>query len=166
MQNPPKSQFFVRARSVPYSRVRSDDRTKCNCAPRAQIRWLCISTVFGGCSGAHFSSTFARQNQGCAESRIPNPDTKAADSLPLRLSRFLILGIGIRAPKFSILFILRVRVRVILCYDVTLLCPHWYYSALQMLKENVHENIHLKSEVGNFSGKGHQYVCTYVEHIP
>ena len=37
MQNPPKSQLFVRARALQYSRLRSAGHTKCNCALRAQI---------------------------------------------------------------------------------------------------------------------------------
>ena len=37
MQNPPKSEFFVRARALQYSRLRSAGHTKCNCALRAQI---------------------------------------------------------------------------------------------------------------------------------
>ena len=36
MQNPPKSQLFVRARALQYSRLRSAGHTKCNCALRAQ----------------------------------------------------------------------------------------------------------------------------------
>ena len=38
MQNPPKSQFFARARALQYSRLRSAGHTKCNCALRAQIK--------------------------------------------------------------------------------------------------------------------------------
>ena len=38
MQNPPKSQFFVRARALQYSRLRSAGHTKCNFSLRAQIK--------------------------------------------------------------------------------------------------------------------------------
>ena len=36
MQNPPKSQFFVRARALQHSHLRSAGHTKCDCALRAQ----------------------------------------------------------------------------------------------------------------------------------
>ena len=44
MQNPPKSQSFVRARALQYSRLRSAGHTKCNCALRAQTK-LMVSMV-------------------------------------------------------------------------------------------------------------------------
>ena len=44
MQNPPKSQFFVRARALQYSRFRSAGHTKCNCALRAQINAKIMET--------------------------------------------------------------------------------------------------------------------------
>ena len=40
MQNPPKSQLFVRARALQYSRLRSAGHTKCNCALRAQTKYI------------------------------------------------------------------------------------------------------------------------------
>ena len=42
MQNPPKSQFVVRARVLQHSRSRSTGHTKCNCALRAQTNTIML----------------------------------------------------------------------------------------------------------------------------
>ena len=45
MQNPLKSQFFVRDRAVQHSRLRSAGHTKCDCALRAQKNTSCLKTL-------------------------------------------------------------------------------------------------------------------------